>query len=365
MSKVHPRNDRKYKQVKITEEQIEKAAELWDKKNWRDVCKIVFDDPNFDCRDRRSHALKKKLADRGKVKSEHELHSVSESQLVDNLTPEQKQEIIAYANEGESYTRIARYVYKDETLRPTHKKALKVRDFMRQLGIEKVDDEEADAKETYHPPKSLTRLVNLVNLSASQDLKDNNLPPEHRRNIEQLRRFLQYPLFLNKINAIKKTAKRKLFEQTFVQYVWDKPDLIAEDVNQYVSLSHEHVHESAVIKQLEILDAQMEDAENDREYGMKLIEAINATTVKLKDCKERQRKLYENLIAKRSRRLETENRENSALTQWFKQWKNKEWRDKLAKAAMRRESMLKEEVDRLDTFSSLLANVSGLGRDEV
>lgn len=365
MSKVHPRNDRKYKQVKITKEQLELAISLWDKEPWKNVCLKVFNVEKMDGRDKRAVALKKALVKAGKVQNDSQLHSSPANQLVDELTSEQKKETIAFYNEGETYTKIARYVYKDDTIRATDRRALKVRDYLKSVFGADYNAQDDTTSETYHPPKAIGRLVNLVNSATSQSLKDSSLSPAEKINIEQLRRFLQYPLFLNKINSIKKTVKRTLFEQTFVQYVWDKPDLIPEDANQYVSLAHEHVHENSIIEQLEHLDGQLENSVSDREYGMKLIEAINSTTVKLKECKERQRRLYDNLISKRSKRQEDSNRENSALSLWFKEWKNKEWRDKLIYATKRREKLEKEEVGRLDSFSSLLANVNGLGRDEI
>jgi len=53
---------------------------------------------------------------------------------------------------------------------------------------------------------------------------------------------------------------RKIYESTFIGMTWDKPDLLREEVEQYIGLAAEIVQTAQIDRHIQRLDTEIENA---------------------------------------------------------------------------------------------------------
>lgn len=220
----------------------------------------------------------------------------------------------------------------------------------------------------YSPPKSLSRVLTRINkyCEGVAELKEETLKDRQKKDCYNLIGFLHNYRFVHQISTYDKEQDRELMESTFINYVWDKPDLTAEEVDQYVVLATEKVIASSILQQIEKLRKMLDvvtDGE-DAKVSMSLVELISSSRTEYNQCIIRQEKLLNALKGTRANRLGNKIKENATILNLVNEWKSEESRLEIVELAEKRRESTKEEIGRLSSMDKLKAYIVGLDESE-
>lgn len=287
------------------------------------------------------------------------------------LTAEQ----IRYLEQNYKTTKIyelTKNIFSSEKIHPLGKEIGIITRYCAARGWEFDDGKEKDPLEklTYSPPNTDLQVIKKVN---SADINANfeitRLTIFQRKCIESLKKYLSSPRFVATISCYKKQSFRDLFESTFIQATYDKPDLNSEEQNMCINLCSDYVLMISIQRQMtvlhDLLDQILQDEESDAKIHMGIADAYTTKVNEYDKCQSRMQKLQESLSDKRSNRLKEEKGLNESLSKFVDLWKNEEDRKKMLLIAKAREVELDKEVERLENFSELIAHVMGVSKEEV
>ena len=174
--------------------------------------------------------------------------------------------------------------------------------------------------------------------------------------------------FIHQVNRYGVQGDRDLFESTFIRYIYDKPDLAQEEVDQFILLSAEVVIASNIQDRVERLNRLLDDVSDDtdgRRISMALVESINTAQTEYNQSVTRQQKLLNDLKEKRSDKLKKQISENASILNLVEMWKEEESRNKMIKLAMLRKEAVREEQKKLGTMDEVKAKILGLTEEEL
>ncbi len=222
---------------------------------------------------------------------------------------------------------------------------------------------EGEFEKTYRPPKTLDQASSRVNKAIDGKLKPKcwETDSKVRENLKSLIQFCHSGRYLALIDKYTDDLK-DLFEQSFVKYVWDKPDLTQEEIDLYLNLCCNSVDYISMREEMVFLQKMQKDCSDDsdgKRISMSIVESIANLRSEMGDCQKRQEKLVETLQGKRNERINTKIKENENFTILVDSWRQKTGREKFLKFAENREKEVKDEIERLETLDSYLIEIYG------
>jgi len=231
--------------------------------------------------------------------------------------------------------------------------------------------EESDKK--YSPPKTLERAIVRVNKYILEGINKEKITNSQKANMGALIKYLNGYRFLSQINSYIKSDDRDAFEDCFIRYTFDKPDLTQEEIDQYIILSSEVVIARNTKDIVEMLQQQLreandpsnDDSEGDKAMTMKLIEAIKNSQSEYNQCIGRQNALIKTLKGDRAARIKNKLETNKSFAHVIDAWKVEETRIKMLKFAEMRRSRMKESIDHYQSMDDMTAEIFGLTEEEV
>lgn len=237
-------------------------------------------------------------------------------------------------------------------------------------GGESDDDTVEDDYTLYRPPSHDSHIIKKINdVAPAENYSVKKLTHDQKKNIEMLKSYLRSPLFLQKINSFNEISQRKLFEETFVQSTYDKPDLNSEELNMFINLCEEYVLGSILQRHLMLINDQLEscfsDDEESKSLRMTLVEMYDSKHKEYDSCKKRQEKLQVNLSNTRSNRKKSESGGSKSLVALVKAWQREEERVRALRIAMAKNEELKREKGKIETMEDYIANVVGFSEEEL
>ncbi len=223
----------------------------------------------------------------------------------------------------------------------------------------------------YIPPTSISVVMGMVNKYAINTRGDGRslydsikTTPEERKCLQMLVGYMGSPLFVAHANKYVKQVDRDLFESEFIKLCWDKPDLLAEELTQYISLAAETVKYIQIERQVQMLDnrlnAVLTEGDDNKPLKMAEVELLNSVREKATASMKQQAALIQKLAGDRAKRLENKIEANSSLLKLVEMWKKEDDRKKIIALAQKRNEKIKEEVERLSSIDSLKAEIFGL-----
>ena len=186
-----------------------------------------------------------------------------------------------------------------------------------------------------------------INRYIYDKIDKNKIDARIKRNINKAIGYINVFRFTHQINVYTTQTSRELFESSFIRYTHDKPDLTAEEVDQYIVMSAEVVIAANIQRRVERLQALLDNVAEDtegRRISMGLVESINTAQGEYHQSIARQHKLLSDLKQKRSDRLKTELKTNASILNLVQLWKDEESRKKMIKLAENRKKVVKEEI---------------------
>lgn len=239
-------------------------------------------------------------------------------------------------------------------------------------GIKDIKTEERNEKinTRYNPPKTDLQVVNLINKSDfAAKFEYGALDPKKKESVAAVKKFLSAPRFVEMISTMTNPKFREVFETEFVKAVYNKPDLISDEVNLYIALALEYVTLLEIKQQMTILNDRLAEAASDTEEGRKftmvLSEALKDKTAAYNQCLQRTLQMTKSLSGDRIKKLEKQAAANESLTQFIELVKDEQERKRMMILARAEEFKVKQKIEELENFEDLFVEVFGLGKEEV
>jgi hypothetical protein len=296
---------------------------------------------------------------------------------VDPLTPEKREYI--KNNLNQKPFEMARVLFDNPAINNFSPETKVIIEEIKRIGNAKATTEaEEVATDTYCPPKSFQRVIGKVNKylhnsgfpnGAEMSAKEieQNLTPKQKMALTQLIGYMHNYEFIHLMNMYDSNVNRELLESAFIGYTWDKPDLTAEEVKQYITLSNESVISSNIqihIRELEALLKAETDSE-DPKIKISLIDGISSARTEYNQCVARKEKLHSSLVKKRSDKVDENARVNASMLELIAYWQNAEKRELIRRAAEERKKALKGEAERLKNLPDIMVEIFGFSADEL
>lgn len=334
------------------------------------MARKLFGDPLLDARSDEARAIKKYLSGEkvpvAKV--------VSAPRPVLTLTSDQKKLIEDMSHKMKSLE-LTRHVFDDPAIKnmaPEHQLVYKHWKTCFPEGVDASDEPVEEVE--YHPPVNIAKLVDLVNeyVPTGEVSKKLYLVPlklTDERNLKALMSYLRIIRFKIQAGQYQRNIDRQLFISTFMRFTHDKPDLTAEEQDQYIAAAAETVNIARIERDLMKIEGHIDEImSGDREARgqfMPLVELINATRSKLDQSKERLKKLIDGLVTARSDRIkDRENRNSSILNLFDTVMKDEQARKDLAELGMEEKNGDIKEVGRIRGLDDVSIIISGMTEDE-
>ncbi len=355
----------------LTPEQLKLVEDNFHK-NIRELVQLVFNDPTLTLRnDAHVKAIKQGLAGLGK--HVNEVPSEKEAELLDQLT-EENREYIRNNYSVSSPLEMARLIFQNDRLLLSSKQVQIVALYCRQLDPVYRKEEEMAEDLEYQPPKSLSTLMGRVNRYAVSTRGDGRalfdpakITPSQTQQLECLMSYMRMPLFKVEADKFVKKVDRDVFESTFIQNCWDKPDLPAEHVIQFIQLSSLIVKYNQTDRTAQKVDLRLNTAlENDESLKMNDVETLNGLREKTAGAMKQINALIKSLTGERARMTEERRAGSASMHNLVASWKQEEDRKKIIELANRKQrAALSQEVERLSTMDSLKAEIFGLSKTNI
>lgn len=243
----------------------------------------------------------------------------------------------------------------------------KYREELKQDGVIFENDNEEQDFEEYKPPKRIEHVCARINKNIQgANFDSHKLTPTQKKQAYALISHLHSIRFIHQMGLINNADDRKLFENTFLKYVYDKPDLTQEDLDQYTILANESVMSSSIQRTIfSLQQEQSRNLESDGRISQALVELIKTSRDEYNACVTRQSRLYKSLTEERSKRLSERIGPQFTLLNIIEEFKNEEKRKEVIKEGEKRNEKLKAEISRLSKLDEIVTRIYGIDEDLV
>lgn len=342
------------------------------------ITSYAYNDEGIDSRTKEGRLVKRFLLDN---KIEYKNKSVTQRDRV-VLTDEQK-EFIKNNYKQQNYVDLAKTLFNNDRLTHVTLECREVNSYIQELQkndpsaqrdqldntvyipTERGDDSTSN---TYFPPRRTDQTVFRINKYLNIGWSADGLKASQQKMVDMLQRYLNTFSFCYQINTYKTNNDRQLFEDSFIRYTYDKPDLSQEELDQFIVLCTEVVTAATILQQVEDLRDMLRNSTSDgegRNIKMQLNEAISNLQTEYNQCRARQQKLYKSLVDDRSKRIAQRQDENATILNLVQAWKDEERRKGIIVLAEAQKQNLHEEAKKLSSMDELKAVIRGINIDEM
>jgi hypothetical protein len=356
----------------LSENQMKMISVYWDKMNLDELARKVFEDESVTGQTFEGRAIKEYLIHQyGRQEVKDKLKTTlfkAAGEL--ELTKEQMQFVRKNANSMRPLE-CTRTLFNNIKLSQLSREARAVIKYYKELGPSLVLPEDELAEE-YIPVSSVARLIPRVNKyfkktgdSTKPFLEIKELKQAEIRNLNSLLDYMTNYRFLYQINQYKNSLDRDLFESTFIEFLYDKPDCLKEDIHNYISLCVEIVSIAQIERNIQMINDKYNEILNgssDEKMSVTLAETLDKFRQRQKDAKDKYAKLMNMLVEDRSKRTDAKIG-GATLYNMVSLWRQEESRKKIIELAKKRQVDLEEEVERLSSVDALKAEICGLDKN--
>lgn len=348
-------------------------------KNWRmnlvDLTKLVFDDQAVDGRSIKCRVVKMHIAELGTKPSPDQIKKPKISALLSapHLTNVQK-EYIKNHMDNSSNIEMAIVLFGKPNLLMNSVECRMVTDYCRELNPSYRRGEEL-VEGPYKIPADLNELLEKVNRYAINPRKDgrpifdaSNLSNNDKKQLNALLGYMKLPLFVSEGNKYSRQDDRELYESTFMAVCWDKPDLLSEEVIQYIALAAETVKYTMIERTVNKLDDRMNATLETPGAQLKMaeVELLNAVREKSNASMSQSAKLLKTLVGDRAKRLNDKIQASASMHNLVESWKREDDRRRIIQMNERKQKLaLKAEVERLSDMDALKVEIFGLDKENI
>ncbi len=355
-------------EVGLTDQQKLSILRAWEKNtesppSIEELLKIAYPEfPNLDGRSKEGRAIKTFL-----VSQDLKVKTKTNYQKLSPVVLNEDQKEFVKNNLNMKNHEIAQVLWEKPFFTATSNESRSIglyREELRASGqILEGDDEDVPSK--YGPPKTLDRVCARINKNVEgANFEYKKLTPNQKKQSLALISYLHNMRLAHQMDLISNADDKRLLENTFIKYVYDKPDLTQEDLDQYIILANEAVMASSIQRTVAMLEQEQERSiENDGRISMAIVEALKTSRDEYNSCIKRQQSLYKALDIERSKRLNERVGPQFTLLNIVEEMKNEERRNTLIAEAEKRNDKLKGEIKRLSELDELICRIYGCDED--
>ena len=358
--------------LQLTEEQKKLVLAHWDKEDIASLAQRAFGNKTLDGRTPEAFAVKAFLAGENIVIKPSRPPPIGPLEL----TEEQRKKIDELAPQVTSSVELARMVFNDPTIKNLDRTWRTVYNYYKTIcpaGV--VVSEEPVEELEYIPPVSAQVLAGQVNEyvptgDVSRRLYNwGKLKTSEERQLRALMSYVRTFGFKYRAGQYQRQMDRTLFISTFFRFTHDKPDLTAEEVDQYIAAASETVNITQIERQLQRIEVMMEDILNgdaeSRGRFMPMVELINTTRGKLDQSKKTLQSAIESLVGTRNKRVHEQGQRSSSVLNLFEAFqKDKQMRDDIYDLGIKEKLEDTREVGRIRDFDDVVAIIAGQTEEE-
>ncbi len=215
-------------------------------------------------------------------------------------------------------------------------------------------------------------LRKISNCVPDTPFRKSTLDAHQRKCVRFLKAVLSSTRLLKTINGIRDIKLRQLFEEEFIKVIHDKPDLIPEDVNGYITLCEEYVNLEYIKERQYTLQ---EDFKNCSEGDNKaegiilrkdISQQITGASKEVNDCKARIASIAKALSGSRESRLEKENEISKSISRYINIFADEEKRRAAVAAAKAKNDELKKKLHDIEEWDKdTKGEIHGISLDEI
>lgn len=277
------------------------------------------------------------------------------------LTESQKQLIIQEAKRSVGSYDIAKQVFTEDVIKNgvEHKAIIM---FIRDCGDEAFEDRGA---RDYVPPKSLSRLLPKFNLATGLTFVEEKLDKNTKNRLEKLLNNLSNSRLITVANNYVKPKSRELFLDEFMRMTWDKPDLAADELNLYISISKDIVSLEDITRHIEKLNGFFDDIADAEEATIKLSDMIKSKTDEQDKIEKRIKEVTKMMNLARSNRMAERNKKSASFLAIVQAFQEEDERQTMIKMARLRNAMVKKGLDELEEMDEWRARILGIEKDDI
>lgn len=348
--------------------------------NWRrpllEVTREVFSDPSLTTRSPQYKVVKTYVATAhgDSVAAPAATSPAKKFELTDDIKATIREIYLELSGPLE----ITRVAFKNPALAPVSREVRAVSLYCREIDPMYRKEEDAVEELEYTPPKSIIHLMGKVNRYAIVYVPDGKkmldpatITPHQMKNLQQLFTYIWTPLFKVTADKYRTRIDRELFESTFIKNCWDKPDLTAEELDQYIDLAALTVDYNMIDRTVKRLDDRLQTLLNEAgteklALNMAEVELLTSVREKANSAMKAKGALLKSLTVDRSKRIGDQQAANGSLHNLVSAWRNEEDRKKIIQMTIReKRDPLRKEVERLSTIDSLKAEIFGLDKEDI
>lgn len=360
----------------LTEEDKAFIKENWSKMPLLEITRLVSGNPDADGRHFLGKSIKEFI-----VKECGGTPQITKAKRKEAviLTDEQRKLIENNFDKTNTTLELARLVFPNiPNLTNLHKEYAVVQEYIKEIDPEHKFEGGTIATKDYAPPQSINRLIPKVNKAiirfqqgSTKPMKEEALNEFEKKCLNTLLGYLNVPRFVMQINNYIQEEERELFETNFIRYTFDKPDLLQEEVDQYIVLCDEIVSQQSIIRLATALSQQVKDYMDmpPDSSGRKpripetLVEMVHKNQQKLNDSRNRVESLIKALTGDRAKRLDKKHTENASILNLVQAWQDEKSRLELIELAEKQKMAEGDEVDKLSSMDAVIARIAGISKE--
>ncbi len=348
--------------VQLTKEQEDLILKLWNNNknsppSIEDLQKSCFGEC-YDHRKSPSLAIRKFLSSRDIVINKKE---IKERESI-KLTKEQEEYIVNHLKDDGPLT-VARDLFRNPKIGNLHSEFRAIDNFIKSQDPRIFGTVE---QEDYHPPRRLEHMAARVNRAIADETIDNKCWEKNntiKQYLESGIRFCHHHRFVLLASRCTDIIKRNYFENSYVSYVWNKPDLTAEELDLYIDVSQSMVQEMELDDQIILYSNYLEGATDDadgKKTSLSISEHLAGIRKEKGEIQKRRKDLIGVLQGKRSDRIDQKRKENASILNLVEAWRNEGKRKEMIEGRKKEKERLNDEIDRLNNLDAVKALIAGI-----
>lgn len=255
-----------------------------------------------------------------------------------------------------------------------NKETILVQEYIKSFDPDAIESRDELSVGTYRAPQKIeTLLYKVLKYVTKFSIGDakcpdvKNLTELEKKQYNALLSYINTHRFLSQINRYSKEEDRETFESCFIRYTFDKPDLLQEDVDQYIVICDEIVSQGKIQRTIELLDAQINEAlESEggaRSISGNTVELVNAQREKLNVSRKRVDDATTKLVQTRSKRLDNKFQENASILNLVEAWQTEKTRMELIEVAKQQKKAEGDEIEKISNMDGVMALVAGFSKE--
>lgn len=355
-------------EIKLTPELEEKIRDAYNKNpDINIIVKQVFNNETLDGRSLQGRLVRSFLANAGLKYKTTKDYDKKTAEI--SFTDEQKRFILQEAENGNTAFEIAKLIFPQVNITSMLSKECRcVLEFLRQNSPTHISDEESGIGIDFSSPTTIIDAVKRINEACGETISAIKLTAQQRMNLTAFMRFMQNPRLKQLIDAYTDNSDKKLFEQQFISFTWNKPDLTADEVTLYIAVCQDIVHNKNLVKSRDKLNRMLNKVSEDddgKELSIRLAENIKAISSDYDAVQKRIESVIKKLNGDRARRIEMAGDRTANFLALVEAFQQEDERKRLLMIAKAQKEKVKNEADRLESLDEYMGRILGVDKSDV